>query len=112
VFLFVLYKNSKVCYYIYMFFKNVLAAAGTGFCILFGVFMLMSFSSKKYEVHVTSETLVEDSSRWEIQTILDPDGNYVPSKEWKKVLDSGDYTPVSVASLELRKQYSSSEGEL
>jgi hypothetical protein len=52
---------------------------------------------------------LEDSSKWEIQTILDPQGNYVPSKDWESVLKSGDYVTTSVASLELRKQYS--EGE-
>ncbi len=94
-----------------MFFKNVFAAGGTGFCVLFGVYMLMSFSSKKYEVQVTSETLVEDSTKWVIQKITDRDGNYVPSKEWDNVLASGDYIPIPVASPELRKRYtSSSEG--
>ena len=94
-----------------MFFKNVLASLGTGFCVLFGVFMLMSFTSKKYEVHVTSDTLAEDSSQWEIQKVLDPEGNDVPPKEWEAVLKSGDYALISVASPELRKRYASSEEE-
>ncbi len=86
-----------------MFFK-ILNIIGGAFCALFAVFMLIAFTSTEdYEVHVTSDTLVEDPAKWEIQKIIDSEGNYVPSKNWEEIIRSGNFTPVSVASLEIRK---------
>jgi hypothetical protein len=90
--------------------QSIFNYATAGMCALVLFLGFMSFvPGNRYEAHVSSNTLTANPQDWDVQELIDSQGNKVPSNEWETILQSGNVIPIPVASLELRKRYSSSE---